>query len=157
MENFIKEVEEKVELRKKYKIEMFKHPIDSEEYNKFNKLQKEIKEWLHEQVDLDLPIYFDRLSYASYLKSCKEEKTEIPVSKEDNIVIPPYNPKLHEKLYKYIYEKDEEYKLHADRIQNMSDVITVLKLLDVQVGKIDLLKSGIDPDTLERLFGYKGE
>lgn len=155
-DKFIEEVEEKVELRKKYKIEMTKHPVNSEEYGRLNKLQKEIKEWLKEEVDLDLPVYFDRLSYASYLKS-QREKAQIPVSKEDNIILSPYNPGLQQKLYECMWETDKTYKLHADRIQNMNDVIAVFKLLDIQVAKIDLIKSGIDSEILERLFGYKGE
>ena len=156
MEKFIKEVESKLREKQRYINRRENLPKDSTSYTSYTLLIDEINNWLDEQVDLDLPVYFNRLSYYKYLKHQKEI-TEIPVSKEDNIVIPPYNPGLHEKLYECMWEADKKYKLNADRIQNMSDVIAVFKLLDIEVDKIDLLKSGIEPDILERLFDYKGE
>lgn len=131
MQNFMKEVEEKIELRKKYKMEMMEYSTDSKEYNKLNKAQKEIKDWLNQQVDLDLPVYFTRATYYSYLKRQEEEKNKIKVSKEDNI---PFG-----KFYEMSFNAEElahtqprEKYLNVDKIKDLDDVKRVLKFLKIK-------------------------
>lgn len=160
MEKFMKEVELRLRKKAHYQSMLNLEDINPESGVDYEKLINEINEWLQEEVDLDIPAYFDRLSYYNYLKEQKEknndDKLEIKFPSYEP-ALHSYNPGLHEKLYECMWEKDEQYKLHAERIQNMSDVIAVFKLLDIQVGKIDLMKSGIEPDIIERLFDYKGE
>ena len=152
MKKFMKEVEEKIqqkEIYEKNREELYK---SSRAYDNYSKLIECIEDWLNEQVDLDLPIYFTRLSYYNYLKD--KEKEDIESNSIDTLIY-PNNPGLNAKLYEYMCEKDEEYKLNTDNIQNISDIITVFKLLDIRVAKLDLLKSGIESEILERLFNYK--
>ena len=120
MGKLMKEIEEKINKRKEYKMKMFQYPKDSVKYRTYDTLQQGIKDWLNKQVDLDLPVYFTRATFYAYMKS-KEQENNIEVSQEDN--------KPFDTLYKMSFKAEElaateprEKYLHVDKIKDLDDV-----------------------------------
>lgn len=128
MENFMKEVEEKLNEKENYKRMRDIIPSNTQDYIEINELIDYIDNWLNEQVDLDLPMYFTRLSYYNYLKEKQDKENTTEVSQEDN---KPYNAAFIN-IDDLISTQPREKYLNVDKIKDLEDVKRVLKFLKIK-------------------------
>lgn len=128
MENFMKEVEEKLKDKENYKRMRDIIPPNTQGYIEINELIDDIDNWLNEQVDLDLPMYFTRLSYYNYLKEKQDKENTTEVSQEDN---KPYNAAFIN-IDDLISTQPREKYLNVDKIKDLEDVKRVLKFLKIK-------------------------
>ena len=128
MENFMKEVEEKLNEKENYKRMRDIIPPNTQDYIQINELIDYIDNWLNEQVDLDLPMYFTRLSYYNYLKEKQDKENTTEISQEDN---KPYNAAFIN-IDDLISTQPREKYLNVDKIKDLEDVKRVLKFLKIK-------------------------